>query len=247
MKKFMVMFCAAIFSYAAVSAQEANGEEKKEATDTLVVVVKHQNANCFLERSGKPFKKGYKAVEKAVVDGYNAVEETFVEPFTDKSSASVMYSKHYRADVELAWRSRNMWEISSSHGYSFGNGLYVGGGAGFGAELQKNAKIAALEDEIDPEYSYTPESNWKATYLIPVFADVKYSFINLKASPFVSLRVGGYADVTNSGIRTFANPAIGLDLCRFSIKVGYEYQLGCWGYGKNEQKHSVKLGLGFTF
>ena len=32
--------------------------------------------------------------------------------------------------------------------------------------------------------------------------------------------------VKEKGMRTFANPSIGLDIARFSMKVGYEYQLG---------------------
>ena len=137
-----------------------------------------------------------------------------------------MYARKYRADIELSWSNPNTWGITSSHGYSFGNGLYVGGGAGFAAEW--NGKDEPL-------------------YLVPVFADVKYSFINRLASPFVSLKGGAYADITNSGLRTFANPAVGVDIGRFSINVGYEYQLGCWGNGDGAHTHQVKCGVGFTF
>ena len=55
------------------------------------------------------------------------------------------------------------------------------------------------------------------------------------------------ADITNKGIRTFANPAIGLDIARFSLKVGYEYQLGFWGHLDGEHMHNVKLGVAYTF
>ncbi|MBQ3250895.1 MAG: hypothetical protein IJB05_07120 [Bacteroidales bacterium] len=218
MKRFMTILCAIALFGASLSAQEA---------DTLVVIVKHDNSgNTFFEKVGKPFKKGYKAVETGVVNGYKAVENAFVEPFCDTISTSRMYARKYRADIELSWSNPNTWGITSSHGYSFGNGLYVGGGAGFAAEW--NGKDEPL-------------------YLVPVFADVKYSFINRLASPFVSLKGGAYADITNSGLRTFANPAVGVDIGRFSIKVGYEYQLGCWGNGDGVHTHQVKCGVGFTF
>lgn len=71
--------------------------------------------------------------------------------------------------------------------------------------------------------------------------------VNGKDTPFVSLKAGGYADVTNTGIRTFANPAVGVDISRFSIKVGYEYRLGCWRFGEGISSHHLKCGLGFTF
>ena len=52
---------------------------------------------------------------------------------------------------------------------------------------------------------------------------------------------------TNKGIRTFANPAVGLDIARFSLKVGYEYKLGFWGHLDGKHIHNVKLGVAYTF
>lgn len=136
------------------------------------------------------------------------------------------YNRGYRADIELTWANKSIWGITSSHGFSFGNGLYVGGGAGFGAELTQNQN---------------------ASYFAPAFADIKYSFTKTLASPFVSMKGGVIADITNKGVRTFANPAVGLDIARFSLEVGYEYQLGCWGYLDGEHIHNVKLGVAYTF
>lgn len=138
------------------------------------------------------------------------------------------YKRAYRADIELGASLDRKFDITTSHGFSFGNGLYVGGGVGFGAE-------------------FTPNIKAEPTYLVPVFADIKYSFMKSLATPFVSMKGGASADITNSGIRTFANPAVGVDIARFSIKVGYEYQLGFWGTGKGKHFHSVKFGLGYTF
>lgn len=143
---------------------------------------------------------------------------------------SRMYIKSYRADVELTWQNPHTWGISSSHGYCFGNGLYVGGGAGFTAEFT--------------DYENSP------AFLLPLFADIKYSFLNKMVTPYVGLKAGGYADVTSEevqGIRTFVNPAIGLDIHRFSLEVGYEYQLGCWGYKSGKQIHQIKCSVGFNF
>ncbi len=230
MKRFLTLVSALVVSGAVLQAQEVSSTK-----DTLVVVIKHESGEGFFETVGKPFKKGYKAVENAVVggykavenavvDGYKATENAFVEPVTDTKTASRMYRNGYRADIELSWANPNHWGISTSHGRSFGNGLYVGGGVGFNAIMEN-----------------------KITYYTPVFADVKYSFINRLASPFVSAKAGGLIDITNSGIRTFVNPALGVDISRFSIKVGYEYRLGCWGYGKGVHNHQVKCGVGFTF
>jgi len=214
MKRFLTIFCAIAFSGAALSAQN-NADTirvNRNESDTLVIIVKEKQS---VDRQAK---KEQRLAEKAQRPTY---------------MINVGYNRGYRADIELSWADKSVWGITSSHGFSFGNGLYVGGGAGFGAELTKKAK--------------TPESNWNASYFVPVFADIKYSFLNTLATPFVSLKGGAVADITNKGIRTFANPAVGLDIARFSLKVGYEYQLGFWGHLDGEHMHNIKLGVAYTF
>ena len=214
MKRFLTIFCAIAFSGAALSAQN-NADTirvNRNESDTLVIIVKEKQS---IDRQAK---KEQRLAEKAQRPTY---------------MINVGYNRGYRADIELSWADKSVWGITSSHGFSFGNGLYVGGGAGFGAELTKKAK--------------TPESNWNASYFVPVFADIKYSFTKTLASPFVSLKGGAVADITNKGIRTFANPAIGLDIARFSLKVGYEYQLGFWGHLDGKHMHNIKLGVAYTF
>lgn len=214
MKRFLTIFCAIAFSGAALSAQN-NADTirvNRNESDTLVIIVKEKQS---IDRQAK---KGQRLAEKALKPDY---------------MANVSYNRGYRADIELSWADKSVWGITSSHGFSFGNGIYVGGGAGFGAELTKN--------------TVTPESNWNASYLVPVFADIKYSFLNTLATPFVSLKGGAVADITNKGIRTFANPAVGLDIARFSLKVGYEYQLGFWGHLDGKHMHNIKLGVAYTF
>ena len=210
MKRFLTIICAISFSGAALSAQNNADTIKvnRNGADTLVIIVKEKQSA----------KKELRHAEKAQRPTY---------------MVNVGYNRSYRADIELSWANKSVWGISSSHGFSFGNGLYVGGGAGFGAEL-------TMETE-------TPESNWNASYFVPVFADIKYSFSKTLAAPFVSLKGGAIADITNKGIRTFANPAVGLDIARFSLKVGYEYQLGFWGHLDGKHMHNVKLGVAYTF
>ena len=228
MKRFLTIFCAIAFSGAALSAQNDTIKVSRNGSDTLVIVVKEKQS---IDRQAR---KEQRLAEKAQKPAY---------------MINVGYNRGYRADIELSWANKSVWGITSSHGFSFGNGLYVGGGAGFGAELTKNtAAMANVADEvIDPEYSYTPESNWNASYFVPVFADIKYSFTKTLVAPFVSMKGGAIADITNKGLRTFANPAVGLDIARFSLKVGYEYQLGFWGYLDGKHMYNVKLGVAYTF
>ncbi len=224
MKRILTIICAITFSGAALSAQNNADTIKvsRNESDTLVIIVKEKQSA----------KKEQRIAEMAQRPAY---------------MVNVGYNRGYRADIELSWANESVWGITSSHGFSFGNGLYVGGGAGFGAELTKNTTARVSDDVIDPEYSYTPDSNWNASYFVPVFADIKYSFTKTLASPFVSLRGGAIADITNVGVRTFASPAVGLDIARFSLKVGYEYQLGFWGHLDGKHMHNVKLGVAYTF
>ena len=214
MKRILTIICAIAFSGAALSGQNNADTIKvsRNESDTLVIIVKSKQS---VDRQAK---KNQRIAEKALKPAY---------------MINVGYSRGYRADIELSWTNKSVWSITSSHEFSFGNGLYVRGGAGFGAELTKQTE--------------TPESSWDASYFVPVFADLKYSFTKTLASPFVSLRGGAIADITNLGVRTFASPAVGLDIARFSLKVGYEYQLGFWGHLDGKHMHNVKLGVAYTF
>ncbi|MBO7277520.1 MAG: hypothetical protein J6U84_06110 [Bacteroidales bacterium] len=67
--------------------------------------------------------------------------------------------------------------------------------------------------------------------------------------------VDGYKSVENAfvdseevkGIRLFVNPAIGVEIKRFSIRAGYEYQHKVWGIDKGANKHNFKCSVAFTF
>lgn len=220
MKRFLTIIFAIAFSGVALSAQNN--------ADTLVIIVKGRpSIDLQAKKELRLANKDHKPADMI----------------------NVGYNRGYRADIELSWANKSLWGITSSHGFSFGNGLYVGGGAGFSAELTKNPVATAhvAENVVDPEYSYTPESNWNASYFVPVFADIKYSFTKTLAAPFVSMKGGAIADITNEGIRLFANPAVGLDIARFSLKVGYEYQYGAWGHLEGKHMHNIKLGVAYTF
>ncbi len=158
----------------------------------------------------------------------SAVLVTAQETTKAQEYKSVMYNKGYRADIELGTGIASQYDITTSHGYSFGNGLYVGGGVGFGAEFKHNFKTSPV-------------------FYAPVFADVKYNFLNQKCTPFVGLRLGEIADITNRALRTSVNPNIGIDIASFSIKVGYDFQWNAIGYGNDGMGHYARISVGYTF
>ena len=82
-------------------------------------------------------------------------------------------------------------EFTTSHGYSFGNGLWMGGGFGVSASSDFGA-------------------------LLPLFAEVKYSILHdRKASPFVDCRLGLISDFDDTVV--LFSPSFGVDIDRFSV------------------------------
>ena len=84
-------------------------------------------------------------------------------------------------------------DLFTSHGYSFGNGLWVGGGTGL-----------SFPSPYD--------------LFFPLYSEVKYSFTaDRPASPFLSARIGAMTNFDES--RMILNPAFGVDIKRFTVYV----------------------------
>ena len=146
-----------------------------------------------------------------------------------QSKDYVDYERGYRADIAVSTSISEQYTLSTSHGFSFGNGLYVGGGVGFTAETFLNFEDAPH-------------------YLVPLFADVKYTFLNKRVSPFVSARVGGVFNTEYKMNRMLINPMVGINVRHFTVGLGYELQHAFKGVIENKASmHNVHLRLGYTF
>ena len=141
----------------------------------------------------------------------------------------VDYERGYRVDIAVSTSISEQYTLSTSHGFSFGNGLYVGGGVGFTVETFLNFEDAPH-------------------YLVPLFADVKYTFLNKRVSPFVSARVGGVFNTEYKMNRMLINPMVGINVRHFTVGLGYELQHAFKGVIENKASmHNVHLRLGYTF
>ncbi len=118
---------------------------------------------------------------------------------------NVFYKKGYAPSIEIGGTFVDSFgfrpEVLTSHGYCFGNGLYVGGGLGLGFE---HWTIRERENR----------------FFVPVFVDLKYSFLNRLASPFVGIKAGAMLDCTGLGYMVL--PSIGVDIWRFSLSLGFQ-------------------------
>lgn len=124
--------------------------------------------------------------------------------FAQQANRNYLYNRGYKVNVQSSALFNNvtLTSLTSSHGYSFGNGLYVGGGLGA---------------------TYSPQDNMniKNQMILEVFAEVKYSFLkNSIVSPFVDLIAGGAANYSSYGTGYFVKPSVGVDIWRFSIAAG---------------------------
>ena len=83
-------------------------------------------------------------------------------------------------------------DVTTAHGYSFGNGLWMGGGVAI-----------CFFSDID--------GTW-----MPVYTGVKYTFMkDEKISPFLDCRLGCMTNLDDTFL--MFNPGFGVDIDRFSI------------------------------
>lgn len=137
---------------------------------------------------------------------------------------SYSFNKGYRGDVSVGGIvgvtkgvRNDAFSLSTVHGYSYGDGLFVGGGVGL------NALFSDL-------------------VTVPVFAVAKYNFIDKVFSPFVDCRLGAEAMLQNNdkGLAFVVSPGVGVDFKRVNFRVAYLCEAGKF----TERFSSPEQGLG---
>lgn len=145
----------------------------------------------------------------------------FATAMMAEDGANRHFKKGYTADVQLSAADVSMFHITSSHGWSFGNGLYLGGGAGFGAEWQ-----GAVADNAP---HYVPS----------LFVNARWSVLNTKVSPFVDVKAIQYIDLGEGAANYGLTPSVGLDCGRISLGIGYTI--------RGAEKSAMQVGVAFYF
>lgn len=126
------------------------------------------------------------------------------------AQGSKAFDKGYRGSVNAGgdisvtkdWPNTSI-EFTTSHGYSFGDGMYIGAGIGLNLEMSGN--------DVG----------------IPVFFDVKYNILDWKLSPYIDCRMGVEFmtyDYMKCGF--MASPGMGFDYRDLSLRVGYKCLAG---------------------
>ena len=113
----------------------------------------------------------------------------------------------------------NCIELSTSHGYNFGDGVYMGGGVGLNIALNGNLSS------------------------IPIFYEMKYNIIDWKISPYVSCQIGtSILGLDGPNLAFLASPRVGVDYRKVSICAGYRCEAG-----EMNKFHAVSLSVAINF
>lgn len=138
---------------------------------------------------------------------------------TAQNNENKWFDKGYTFNVELSATDISIFHITSSHGWAFGNGLFVGGGAGFGAEW------------TDGKVEGTPH------YVPSLFVNARWSILNKGVSPFVDLKAGQYIDLADKKATYGIVPSVGIDFGRFALALGYSMR----------EQNLMQVRVGFCF
>lgn len=121
-----------------------------------------------------------------------------ITAFCASAQTNSWHKKGYSFDVELATtKAFDQNAFSTSHGYSFGNGLFLGGGAAF-------------------EYVVS-----ESTYMTPVFAEARWSVLDKTISPYIDARAG-YMIIADHANSFYFSPTIGLDIWKLNAFIGWD-------------------------
>lgn len=134
------------------------------------------------------------------------------------------FEKGYRGNVSLTGNVginkgfiNNGIELTTSHGYNFGDGMYMGGGVGLNI---------SMNEYVD----------------VPVFFDMKYNILDWKISPYMDCRLGAVIMADADTFAFMVSPGVGFDYKKMSFRVGYKCEAG-YAF----KLHTISLGASFNF
>ena len=141
-----------------------------------------------------------------------------------------LYEKGYQGYLDFSIGVHNpnngiQVSLLTSHGYSTGFGQYTGLGTGL---------------EWTPDYA--------GSYLsMPLFLDLKYSFLNSDFSPYVGMRTGLNLSFENMRGGAYLAPSVGVDIKRhLSLFLEYDYQTTSYDILRFK-KHAFSVGVAIGF
>jgi len=151
-----------------------------------------------------------------------------------EAQESRLYRKGYGSNVELGIIAKGYpyGSLSTTHGYNFGNGWFIGGGAAFQSGLYPRiysypipAEPAAGNDEII-NIERPNREQFEGGFLLRGYLDARYAFRNNRFTPFLEVRTGATYDLALEAFGAFIMPSAGISYGRMSFSAGLDMHLG---------------------
>ena len=120
--------------------------------------------------------------------------------------------------------------ISTTHGFNFGNGWFIGGGAAFQSGLYP--RIYSYPVPAEPAEGYAivsgrpDKEQFEGGFLLRGYFDARYAFRNSRFTPFADLKAGVTYDLALEAPGGFILPSVGMAYGRFSLSAGLDMHLG---------------------
>lgn len=145
---------------------------------------------------------------------------------------SPVYRKGYSGNAELGILAKDYpyGTLSTTHGYSFGNGWFLGAGASFQSGLYPRMFSSSLEPALDPDgATVCPASldeQYEGGFLLGAHFDARYAFRNRKFTPFMDIKTGVTYDLAIEALGSFIQPSVGVAYGRFTLSAGLNVHFG---------------------
>lgn len=147
---------------------------------------------------------------------------------------SRFHLRGYSSNAELGIIAKEYpyGSISTTHGFNFGNGWFIGGGAAFQSGLYPRiysypipAEPAAGNDEII-NIERPNREQFEGGFLLRGYFDARYAFRNNRFTPFLEVRTGATYDLALEAFGAFIMPSAGISYGRMSFSAGLDMHLG---------------------
>lgn len=120
--------------------------------------------------------------------------------------------------------------ISTTHGFNFGNGWFIGGGAAFQSGLYPRIYSypvpAEPADGNEIVLGRPDKEQFEGGFLLRGYFDARYAFRNARFTPFADLKAGVTYDLALDAPGGFILPSVGVAYGRFTLSAGLDMHLG---------------------
>lgn len=153
-----------------------------------------------------------------------------------KAQESPLFRKGYSGNAELGVLAKEYpyGTLSTTHGYSFGNGWFIGAGASFQSGLYPRMYGAPEKRDpaLNPDGSAVTDSpsssseQYEGGFLLGAHFDARYAFRNKRFTPFLEVKTGVTYDLHLEALGSFIEPSVGVAYGRFALSAGLNTHFG---------------------